>query len=89
MQSKVKIAINSNILRNILTNREFTPLIHKIHLGHLAGFDGVDDIDVGLHGVVGGVACPFHNNGWGDAAREGVDDKGTAPGMGSNANTPP
>lgn len=59
-QSNTKNTSNSNILRNILIKREFTPLIHKIHLGHLAGFDGVNDVDVRLHGVVGSVACPFH-----------------------------
>ena len=74
MQSKAKIATNSNILRNILIKREFTPLIHKIHLGHLAGFDGVNDIDVWLHGVVGGVPRPLHDDRRGDATREGVDD---------------
>lgn len=58
--------------------------IHEIHLRHLAGFDGVNDVDVWLHGVVGGMARPLHDDRRSDATREGVDDESAAAGMGSD-----
>ena len=42
-----------------------------MHLGHLAGLDAVDDVDVGLHRLVVGVAGPFHHDVGRDAAGEG------------------
>ena len=42
-----------------------------MHLGHLAGLDAVDDVDVGLHRLVVGVAGPFHHDVGRDASGEG------------------
>ena len=46
--------------------------IQKIHLGHLAGLDAVDDVDVGFHRFVVGVAGPFHHDVGRDAPGEGL-----------------
>ena len=58
--------------------------IQEIHLGHLAGLDAVDDVDVGLHRFVVGVAGPFHHDVGRDAAGEGLDDEGLASGVGTD-----
>ena len=59
-------------------------LNQPIKLRHRARFDGVHDVDVGLHGLVVGVAGPFHDDVGGDAHGKGVDDEGAAAGVGSD-----
>ena len=43
------------------------PSNQPIKLRHRTRFDGVHDIDVGLHSLVVGVAGPFHHDVRGDA----------------------
>ena len=51
---------------------------------HLAGLDGIDDVNVGLHCLVVVMARPFHHDIRRDAEGEGVDDEGAATGMGAD-----
>ena len=55
-----------------------------IKLRHRTRLDGIHDVDIGLHGLVVGVAGPFHNDVGRDAEGQGVDDEGAAAGMGSD-----
>ena len=57
------------------------PLNQPIKLRHRARLDGVHDINVWLHGLVVGVAGPFHHDVRGNAEGQGVDDEGAATGM--------
>ena len=59
-------------------------LKQPIKLRHRTRLDGVHDIDVGLHGLVVGVAGPFHHDVRGDAEGQSVDDEGAATGVGAN-----
>ena len=59
-------------------------LYQPIQLRHLASLDGIDDIDVWLHGLVVVVASPFHHDIRRDAEGEGVDDEGAAAGVGAD-----
>ena len=59
-------------------------LYQPIQFRHLAGLDGIDDVDVGLHGLVVVVAGPFHHDVRRDAEGEGVDDEGAAAGVGAD-----
>ena len=59
-------------------------LYQPIQLRHLAGLDGIDDVDVGLHGLVVVVAGPFHYDIRRDAEGEGVDDEGASAGVGAD-----
>ena len=55
-----------------------------IKLRHRTRLDGIHDVDIGLHGLVVGVAGPFHHDVRGNAEGQGVDDEGAAAGMGSD-----
>ena len=55
-----------------------------IKLRHRTRLDGIHDVNVGLHGLVVGVAGPFHHDVRGDAEGEGVDDEGAAAGVGAD-----
>ena len=59
-------------------------LNQPIKLRHRARLDGIHDIDVGLHGLVVGVAGPFHHDIRGDAQGQDVDDEGAAAGVGAD-----
>ncbi len=59
-------------------------LNQPIKLRHRTGLDGVHDVDIGLHGLVVGVAGPFHHDVRGDAQGEGIDDEGAATGVGTD-----
>lgn len=59
-------------------------LNQPIKLRHRACLDGVHDVDVGFHGLVVGVADPFHHDVRGDTEGEGVDDEGAAAGVGAD-----
>ncbi len=59
-------------------------LYQPIKLRHRTRLDGIHDIDVGLHGLVVGVAGPFHHDVRGDAEGQGVDDEGAATGVGAD-----
>ena len=59
-------------------------LYQPIQLRHLAGLDGVDDVDIWLHGLVVVVAGPLHYDIRRDAEGEGVDDEGAAAGVGAD-----
>ena len=59
-------------------------LNQPIKLRHRTCLDGVHDVDVGLHGLVVGVASPFHHDVRGDAEGQGVYDEGAAAGMGAD-----
>lgn len=58
-------------------------LYQPIKLRHRACLDGVHNVDIRLHGLVVGVAGPFHDDVGGDALRKGVHDKGAAAGVGA------
>ena len=49
-----------------------------IKLRHRASFDGIHDVNVGLHGLVVRMAGPFHDDVGSDAHGEGVNDEGAA-----------
>jgi len=55
-----------------------------IKLRHRTRLDGVHDVDVGLHGLVVGVAGPFHHDVRSDAQGQSVDDEGAATGVGAD-----
>ena len=57
-------------------------LNQPIKLRHRTRLDGIHDVDVGFHGLVVGVAGPFHDDVGGDAQGEGIDDEGAAASMG-------
>ena len=59
-------------------------LQQSVELRHRGGLDVVHDVNIGLHGLVVGVAGPFHHNVRRDAQRQGVDDESTAAGVGSD-----
>ena len=59
-------------------------LNQPVKLRHRTRLDGVHNVDVGLHGLVVGVAGPFHHDVWGDAEGEGVDYVGAAAGVSAN-----
>ena len=63
-------------------------LYQPIQLRHLAGLDGVDDVDVGLHGLVVVVAGPFHYDVRRDAEGEGVNYEGAAAAAGGQISPP-
>ena len=52
--------------------------------GHLLGLDFLGDVDIGFHGLVVGMAGPFHDNLRRDSAGEGKADEGAATGMGAD-----
>ena len=60
---------NSKI-QNYAANYIESALYQPIQLCHLAGFDGVNDINIRLHGLVVGVAGPFHHDVGRDAEGE-------------------
>ena len=60
------------------------PSNQPIKLRHRTCLDGIHDVDVRLHGLVVGVAGPFHHDVRGDAEGEGVDDEGAAAGVGAD-----
>ena len=55
-----------------------------IKLRHRTRLDRIHNVDVRLHGLVVGMAGPFHHDVRGDAQGQGVDDEGAAAGMGSD-----
>ncbi len=55
-----------------------------IKLRHRTRLDEVHDVNVGLHGLVVGMASPFHHDVRGDAEGQGVYDEGAAAGMGAD-----
>ena len=59
-------------------------LYQPIKLRHRASLDGIHDVDIGLHGLVVGVAGPFHHDVRSDAQGQGVDDEGAAAGVGAD-----
>ena len=59
-------------------------LYQPIKLRHRTCLDGVHDVDIGFHGLIVGVAGPFHHDVRSDAQGEGVDDEGAAAGVGSD-----
>jgi len=59
-------------------------LYQPIKLRHRASLDGVNDVNVRFHGLVVGVAGPFHHDVGGDAQGHGVDDEGAAAGVGAD-----
>ena len=59
-------------------------LNQPIKLRHRTRLDGVHNVDIGLHGLVVGVASPFHHDVGRDAQGESVDDEGAAAGVGAN-----
>ena len=58
--------------------------VQEIHLGHLAGLDAVDDVDVGLHRLVVGVPGPFHHDVGRDASGKSLNDECLAAGVGTD-----
>ena len=74
---------NSKI-QNYAANYIESALYQPIQLRHFAGLDTVDDVNIWLHGLVVVVAGPFHHDIRRDAEGEGVDDEGTAAGMGAD-----
>ena len=58
--------------------------VQEIHLGHLAGLDAVDDVDVGLHRRVVGVPGPFHHDVGRDASGKSLNDECLAAGVGTD-----
>ena len=65
---------NKGMLSSILLDYCCLRLQQPIKLRHRTRLDGVHDVDVGLHGLVIGVASPFHHYVRGDAQEQGVDD---------------
>lgn len=59
-------------------------LIHKIHLGHLAGFDAIHDVDVRFHGFIVTVSRPFHDDVRRDSPGQGINDESTPSRMGAH-----
>ena len=59
-------------------------LYQPIQLRHLTCLNTVNDIDVRFHGLVVGVAGPFHHDVGRDAEGEGVYDEGAAAGVGAD-----
>ena len=51
---------------------------------HCIGLGFLGNLDIGLHGLVVGVAGPFHDNLGRDAAGEGEADEGAASCVGAN-----
>ena len=60
------------------------PSNQPIKLRHRARLYGIHDVNVGLHGLVVGVAGPLHHDVGRNAQREGVDDEGAAAGVGTD-----
>ena len=59
-------------------------LNQPIKLRHRTGLDRIHNVDVGLHGLVVGVAGPLHHDVRGDAEGQGIDDEGAAASMGAD-----
>ena len=62
----------------------FKNLDQPIKLRHRACLNGINDVNVRLHGLVVGMAGPFHHDVRGDAEGEGIDDEGAAAGVGAD-----
>ena len=67
-------SIRDGILNNPKNNRSFCGVLigtfalqQTVEFCHGLGLDGVYDVDVGFHGLVVGMASPFHNDVWGDS----------------------
>ena len=65
------------------TNKESSVTISLIWI---LCFDSVtpNDVNVGLHGLVVEVTCPFHHHIRCDTEPKGIDNKGVSAGMGSH-----
>ena len=58
-------------------------LYQPIKLRHRTCLDGVHNVDIRLHGLIVGVAGPFHHDVRSDAQGQSVDDEGAAAGVGA------
>ena len=60
-------------------------LFHQpVKFRHRTGLDGVHDVNVGLHGLVIGVAGPFHHDVRRDAEGQGVYNESATAGVGAD-----
>ncbi len=71
-------------IHDLTCGKEYHPLYQPVKLRHRARFDGIHDVNVGFHGLVVGVAGPFHDVVGSDAHGEGVNDEGATTGVGAD-----
>ena len=64
----------------------FCPVVlnQPIKLRHRTGLDGIHNVNIRFHGLVVGVAGPFHHDIGRDAQGQGVDDECASAGVGAD-----
>ena len=49
-------------IHDLTCGKEYHPLYQPVKLRHRTSLDGIHDVDVRLHGLIVGVAGPFHHD---------------------------